>query len=784
MKGARLRGLPTSRFSGYQLVLTLCVTVLMGSALVPLAPTPHFAASTEALVSRKSTRPTESKAINTQDHLDGPHTLAASYYKVGGNSSSTLMLSNQGPHQFEIRPALFSLSGERFDAPPQVMEPTTAYAFDIGEWAAMAGTSFQQGSVQVSYIAMAMELAGVVQIVNASQSLSFDEELTEPAARFLSSRLEGVWWLPSRRTEMTLVLTNTSSTFLTASLSLTGNEPARNHTTLFSLNPHEARVLDVRELTGEQGEAIPKLGGISINHEGIPGALIARGLIREDTTGFSSVVEFSDPKQARSARIDGAGLRIGRIGNEDLSQIIVARNTDGVSATLNGRIPYSKSNGATGVILLPQVEFTPGETKVIEAATAIRRSGVKGIATAGLEFEYSGAPGSMIMSAYSISRNRNHTFRVLLTDAASLPSSAGTYPWNITDDSSTMVYIKNVTSEPQDFIMVIRYGTVTDGYSPSIQKIAPGQTKAIDLRKLRNDQVPDGYGRTLPLDATGGQVHWSARGRTRLSMIGRSEQVSISKGISMTAACGEPCCGDMFVGGFLSPDRVTGFIGEVTSFIANEQIQDCFGTPFTYPTGATFTSSNPSVASCDANGTTIAVGLGSAIITGTWHYFSNRPSGDFQTPQCFTEEGDTSADASCDVLNGSVIFTKVVQDFGVADFSPGITGDTFSATLSLPSNSPPCTGSAFLMIVRLRKRSDATLHDPSDPRNFVDTPADSQYRVNGGGLQSGTSNDRQFDIRLQRITPGNPNRRIRIGVAGFTSSGAFSAAAFVTITCP
>ncbi len=86
-------------------------------------------------------------------------------------------------------------------------------------------------------------------------------------------------------------------------------------------------------------------------------------------------------------------------------------------------------------------------------------------------------------------------------------------------------------------------------------------------------------------------MHWSNRGRMRLLMIGRAEQVSLSGSVSMTAACGEPCCGDMFVGGFLSPGGVTGVIGDVTSFIANEQIQDCLGTPFTYLASATFTSS-------------------------------------------------------------------------------------------------------------------------------------------------------------------------------------------------
>lgn len=598
------------------------------------------------------------------DPADTPHKLAATYYSSKPGLSAILMLSNQGPHQIEVQPTLFSLTGERFDAPPRVLEATTPYSLDIGEWVTMAGLPFQEGSLQISYVGKGMEIGGVVQLVQASQSLSFDEEVTEPALRFLSSRLEGVWSFPSRGAEMLMVVSNTSDLPVVATLDVSGNEPKRIEATTVSLTPHESRRISLRDLVGKQGEALPKFGGISITHSGTPGAVIARGMIDDEATGFSSVVDFSDPGLGKSTRIDGAGLRVGRIGNEELSQIVVARNTDEVPTTLIGRIPYTKNNGATGVISLPQVRFTVGETKVIDASDAIRRSGIKGIAIAGLEFEYSSAPGSMVMSAYSISSSGNHTFRVLLMDAASLPSSAGTYPWSITADSSTIVYIKNVTGEPQDCIMTIRYGAVTDGYSPPIQTITPGQTVAIDLRKLRDRQVPDGYGRTLPLDANGGQVHWSARGRTRLPMIGRAEQVSISAGLSMTAACGEPCCGDMFAGGFVSPGGVFGFTGASTTFVANEQWQDCWGSLFTGAAPAVFSSSNPAVATCDAGGNATGVGPGSASIIATWHYFSNRPSGDPYTPQCFTEEGDTSAEALCDI--GSLVQFVV---------SPSVSGD-------------------------------------------------------------------------------------------------------------
>jgi hypothetical protein len=475
---------PTAKFRmPANLFLIGAVLTLTTLALIPLGSYQRRAGAETLKVAPKSIISSpglkRGRMPATQDPPDTQHTLAAAYYNARQGVQATVMLSNQGPHQIEVHPTLFNLKGERFDAPTKTLEKMTPNTLDIGEWVSLAGPSFQEGSLQVTYTGKPMEIGGVVQLVSPARSLSFDEEINEPSFSFASSRLEGVWWFPSRDSELNVVVSNTSELPVVANLQISGNEPKRSQAVDLSLSPHETRKMNLQDLVGKQGEALPKFGGISIGHSGAPGAIIARGMIRNEATGFSSVVDFCDPGRAKSSRVDGAGIRIGRIGKEELSQIIVARNTGPVDSTLNVRIPFTKTSGETGVISLPEVRFSAGETKVIDPGDDIRRNGINGIATAGLEFEYSGAPGSMTLSAYSVSKSGNQTFRVLLVDPASHHSSAGTYPWSITPDSSTVVYIKNTTNEPQDFIMTIRYGTVTDGYSPAVQTVAPGQTQAI-----------------------------------------------------------------------------------------------------------------------------------------------------------------------------------------------------------------------------------------------------------------------------------------------------------------
>lgn len=87
------------------------------------------------------------------------------------------------------------------------------------------------------------------------------------------------------------------------------------------------------------------------------------------------------------------------------------------------------------------------------------------------------------------------------------------------------------------------------------------------------------------------------------------------------------------------------------------------------------------------------------------------------------------------------------------------------------------------MRVNLHKDDGATLYGPFYPGNIPDTPSDSQYRINGGGLQDGDSSSPHFDMVLKRIAPSNPNRHIRFPVAGYSQYGGFSATGFVTINC-
>lgn len=540
------------------------------------------------------------------------HVLAASYYSLKEGLDAKVMLSNQGPGEMPVNISLFSLAGERLDLESITLAGNEVRAINLRE-RVPTNSAFEEGSVQVTYSGMTLELGGVVLMVDGERSLMFDEEFSEPAKDFRSSRLEGVWWLPSNEAATRLALSNASDFPLAVNLSVSGpGKSQEQRLKTLSFNPHETRVIKAEELL--KG----RFGGISIEHSGVPGALLVRGLIQEPSVGFSSVVEFRDPARAKSARLDGTGLRLGEVLGEKLRPVVVARNVSSDPTLLSGRLVYSTQNGAGSVISLPDVELQPGETREVNLRKALNeRTGKSEMIFAGLEFEHTGALGSLVMSGLSISSSGNQVFRVPLIDAETPSSSTGTYPWSIAGSSSTVVYVKNATDKPQQYTMQISYEG--GSYRMDSHKLEAGQSIVVDLRKLRDEQVVNQFGERIPADASGGQLHWTAVGPTKHVLIGRVEQVDLARGMSMTASCGL-CCQDSFDSGFLTPGSVTGFVGDGGSFTAMEFMKTCYGNftgPFPHGT-SDWWSSDETVATCDSTGFATGVDEGSAQIQASW----------------------------------------------------------------------------------------------------------------------------------------------------------------------
>jgi hypothetical protein len=590
-----------------------------------------------------------------------PHTLAGSYYTLKNNFSAKLLLNNKGPSPLEIRPTIFAMSGEKFE-PPAVAVAGNSYVFvNLAEWAALAGPQFQEGSIQLFHRGKDLMLGSQIYLTDRSGRLSFDEKLGEPG-NSSSLQLAGVWWLPSPKGAVDLVLSNTTSETLSVTTTVRAEAPQLEKSLTLQLAPHETKLLDLKSnLIGKAPGAMSRFGAISVEYKGLPGGLVVRAMAYEAAVGYSLPIQFSDPMGGKSTSLQGAGLRVGRIGREALAPKVVAFNAGDTSTTLNGRIQYTTTDGTDGVAYLPQIELGPRTTELIDVLQAVRAHNVENrIATASLECEYTGSPGRVITSAFSVSESGEHVFRVPLWDIVAQRSATGGYPWYIEGESSTVVYIKNVTDEERQYTLQLRYAGGV--YAVGVQTIEPRHTVAFDIRALRDQQVPDADGNTLPLDAKSGQVNWSMRGAQNQVLIGRSEQVDLAKGVSSNYAC-QNCCPDSFDSGWVDPGGAFGFVGDWWSFQAREQTANCYGSlnaPFNpWPS---WDSGNWDVCSCNG-GTGTGQLPGFATMQARWTAYEWGSFESGNPNECYERPIDVLAEALCEVLMAPAK-VKVVVDQG------------------------------------------------------------------------------------------------------------------------
>ncbi len=619
-----------------QLAVVALLVILIATLLL-------ITVTTKSNASRESS---ESQPLNVRkaccsDDIDKPHFLAASYYSAKDNLRSNLMLNNKGPDPVEVRPTLFSLNGNRLDGPPIIVPGESFQNVDLSVLGAVPGTQFEEGSLQLFHKGPDLVIGAQLYIVDETRSLSLDEKLVEFQG-VPSTRLESVWWVPPR-SNVDLILSNTSDVTVTAELR--GIEEL----TTITLSAHETRKVRLNQQEGH-GKSKNNYGAASIIHSGAKGALIAR-VLTTGNSGYSFSSQFSYPQGAKSAGYQGVGLRLENVAGQRLEAFAVARNIGESPSQLTGRLTYTTTTGDTGIIQLPPQGLAAGEVALIDVDRIARRVvEQRSVATAGLEFEYSTPPGSVIMVAQSVSRDHNQVFRVPMWDVPAQRNGTGGYPWFIEGDSSTFVYIKNVTDKEQELTFALTF----DGgeYSTGVRKLKGKQSTVFDIRAMRDQQIPDEKGNVIPAEVSRGKIVWSVRGRDPLALLGRSEQVDLAKGISSSYAC-FMCCPNSFRMSWVEPVSLVLPVGNLTTARGVQRDQTCYGsmTP-SYYYGDSWSIDNSGVLGISGSGSAAdvsGVGVGSGTITAHWEVYSFTMEHADGIPFCVEQSEMTEPEAPAEV---------------------------------------------------------------------------------------------------------------------------------------
>lgn len=346
-----------------------------------------------------------------------------------------------------------------------------------------------------------------------------------------------------------------------------------------------------------------------------------------------------------------------------------------------------------------------------------------------------------------------------------------------------------MTDQPRQYTLQLRY----DGgvYAPGLKQIEPRQTQAIDIRALRDQQVPDERGHKLPPDVSSGQVNWSMRGAQNQVLIGRSEQADIERGASSNYACMN-CCPDSFAGGWLDPGSVSGYIGELNQFAAIEQTRNCYGSYgapyYIYPS---WDSTDWDVASLDGYGAANNLGIGEAYAQGAWVAYEWGSFESGNPDECYPRERTVLANALLSVLFGEVDFKKVTFSDKSADFNTF----NYSATLDIGSaagGSAACAGGGvsgeFTILIDFVMPPGADAIKHPDTRTFVSDADNQQFQYLNFGFQdlNFSTGRGQMWIRLRRARRTAASNRVGFTITGTYAqqTGVWRGNGRVSLVCP
>ena len=621
------RNYPFSGIHSKRLLLSILPILILTAAIACLSysylSAPHAQAQTS----------TDHTEANEADHY-----IYAAAYSTTDGVKSTLVLNNAFNRELAARITLYNRQGEALPIPVISLPPIQISTFDIANWlAASNAEKFSEGSLEIFFHGPGMGIGGQLVITDERHGTSFDVPFTEDI-EFSSSRLDGLWWSLDDKTQAEIFLANTKSSqiIVTPNFYIDGrgieSEP-------IVLEAHESKTLDIgqalRKLRAKQEAA----GGVSLRHNGQPGSLAVTGVVTNKARGFSSTLRFIDATMQRSTNLHGAHLLIGQpdrlsglpTKSKFTPRAIVRNNTD-LPVEVNATVRYKLDNNASSVHP-PPLTLNAFEVRELDMSDVINSVGSRTITDAGIELEHSGKPGCIVAAAASIDQSGNQVFDVPVKDPMAKKMAGGSHPWRIGGDERAVLHLKNIdpqgeTSLRQAVVVLYYEG---GNYTLPVQQVEAGQTFEVDIKKLRDEQIPDGFGNLIPAEVDRGQVRWFGRGELG-QFIGRLVQYNPVVATSSSFSCPIPCpCEPSFDHGEIEGGPIQGTPGE--RFFVNlvDVAKDCNGFTYRYPVqdaGANITSSSPLTASVSGpvsdpfGGLSWQVTLGNqpgtATIRGSW----------------------------------------------------------------------------------------------------------------------------------------------------------------------
>lgn len=495
-----------------------------------------------------------------------PRELDFPYYSLKDGYQATLLLVSDAPQPVDLTIAIRNSAGGMLTT-TATLQPQAKLPFDLaGTITGLGGDPtgpYSEGSIAVFYMGTIMPVVGQITEANPSLGLTHQVDMVEndPGRSDIPPVLNGVWWGLGEGRVASVTVTNSSNTpqFANVYLDFQGSRHAVNPPLSFA--PFETKVLDISQLLASVGagpSAVPE-GGITIQQIGPYPALMASGKIIDPATGFSSTIDFPEPERQLASALHATGLPVGTptkgspyAGAGTFIPHVVVRNLSGAAQTVSITLEYpqpagSEASGQAAAQPAPQTGVSTHDIR--KTARALLPGGISnhpewgagtGASTASktvlaympigpystedfslvaalnqlplplpfcsVRIQYSGAPGSAQAQVSSVEENNNLIVDATPQNEGDGWAGSGANPWHIDPNTESVLFLANMGDKPSRIAFEVTANNVH--YYLTQLVLSPHETRAIDLRALRDAQTPDLKGNRIPANATDGSVNW------------------------------------------------------------------------------------------------------------------------------------------------------------------------------------------------------------------------------------------------------------------------------------
>lgn len=676
-----------------------------------------------------------------------PRELDFPYYSLQNGFGSTLNLVSDSPAPLDFTLSVHARSGLTLVAPKKTIQPQAKFPIDMAALlkglGADATGDFSEGSVSLNFVGTIMPLVGQMTTTNPALRLVHESEMVEndPGRTDIPAILEGLWWNISGGRDAQVMVTNMSNLRASADVFLDFSG-TRHPSVVLNFRPHELKTVSIIQLLADLNTTpsqVPE-GGITIIQREFTPTLIAQGKVLDPATGFSTTLSFPDPARERSNSLHASGVPIGTptkdspfAGTGYFIPHVVVRNLIGAPQTVSINVEYPKGSAwnsaeAPGGSAIPTVDMPVIHNAVAGAgpAPALLPDDLTGqfalapvsvapystldysldsimgqlplpIPYCSIRIQYSGAPGSALAQVSSVETKSDMVIDAAVANEGDGWHGSGANPWHLDNQTESILFLTDEGDKPVRIGFSVTAGEVH--YQLTTLKLAPHETRAIDIRKLRDAQQADYQRSKIPADASDGSVYWTRLDNT--PVMGRLVVIQRHNGMASSYDCCPCRCPSDFTSTGVStdPPNVPPILpGQTCQHYATAAYRDCNFVYSYYDVtlSSTWLSSSTSVATVDGTGLVTGVSPGTPTISANYSDFTWNWS--VVEGACVDTPRSHTGSASCPVQAPTISGPNTVWWFN------GQTQNGYATSIQLtasPTNSTSYTWSTVNGILKI-----------------------------------------------------------------------------------